>query len=216
MSEGREVADARPARERLELAARAAFAAFGHDVATPTPWAEVPEDFRVTFRMVADAVLMVADARPAPDPDLVDQVAEAMTGWPLATDPSAEDAEAWRANARAAINAVREHDGLAGWRALIDAANAWQRGEWANAPRSADRVQERIANGQYVGDWLRDRAAALPSAAGGEEAALWAESRRQWVQVLDAALQNGETLNAHELGRLREALASGEASPHAR
>lgn len=45
--------------------------------------------------------------------------------------------------------------------ALNDAANDWQRGEWANAPRRANQVQERIANGQYVGDWLRDRAARL-------------------------------------------------------
>jgi len=42
--------------------------------------------------------------------------------------------------------------------ALRDAADAWQRGEWANAPRRADRVQERIANGQHVGNWLRARA----------------------------------------------------------
>ena len=43
-------------------------------------------------------------------------------------------------------------------RALNEAADDWQRGEWADAPRRADRVQERIANGQYVGDWLRARA----------------------------------------------------------
>lgn len=42
---------------------------------------------------------------------------------------------------------------------LNDAADDWQRGEWANAPRRPDPVQERIANGQYVGDWLRERAA---------------------------------------------------------
>lgn len=47
--------------DRLELAARAAFAAFGHDVATPMPWEQAPEDFRITFRMVADAVLMVTE-----------------------------------------------------------------------------------------------------------------------------------------------------------
>lgn len=43
--------------------------------------------------------------------------------------------------------------------ALEQAADDWQRGGWANAPRRADRVQERIANGQHVGNWLRARAA---------------------------------------------------------
>jgi len=48
-------------------------------------------------------------------------------------------------------------------RALQEAADKWQWGEWANAPRCADRVQERIANAQYVTDWLRERNAALSS-----------------------------------------------------
>ena len=43
-------------------------------------------------------------------------------------------------------------------KALRDAADIWQRGQWADAPRRADRVQERIANGQFVGNWLRARA----------------------------------------------------------
>jgi hypothetical protein len=42
--------------------------------------------------------------------------------------------------------------------ALREAAEAWQRGEWASAPRCADRAQERIANGQHVTNWLRARA----------------------------------------------------------
>ena len=50
-------------------------------------------------------------------------------------------------------------------KALTEAADAWRRGKWADAPRCADRVQERIANGQYVTDWLRARAAAV----GGEQ-----------------------------------------------
>ncbi|MEU4386598.1 hypothetical protein [Promicromonospora sp. NPDC023805] len=50
---------------------------------------------------------------------------------------------------------------------LQQAADDWQRGEWANAPRRADRVQERIANGQHVGDWLRARAARPPATAKG-------------------------------------------------
>lgn len=48
---------------------------------------------------------------------------------------------------------------LYGASVLGEAADAWQRGEWANAPRRADRVQERIANGQYVGTWIRALAA---------------------------------------------------------
>jgi len=43
--------------------------------------------------------------------------------------------------------------------ALTEVADRWQCGEWANAPRCADRVQERIANAQYVTDWLRSAAA---------------------------------------------------------
>lgn len=50
--------------------------------------------------------------------------------------------------------------------ALLDAADAWQQGEWADAPRRNDRVQERIANGQYVTDWLRDRAAEIEKGIG--------------------------------------------------
>lgn len=42
---------------------------------------------------------------------------------------------------------------------LDEEADVWSRGAWADAPRHADRVQERIANGRHVGEWLRDRAA---------------------------------------------------------
>lgn len=42
--------------------------------------------------------------------------------------------------------------------ALTKVADKWQRGAWADAPRCADRVQERIANGQWVHEWLRARA----------------------------------------------------------
>lgn len=68
----------------------------------------------------------------AMDPELVDKVAEAMTGWPLSsTEP--EDAEAWRANARAALAVVvAELRALAptpGWESsdVMDAA-AWIEG----------------------------------------------------------------------------------------
>lgn len=45
--------------------------------------------------------------------------------------------------------------------ALIDAANDWTGGAWADTPRHADRAADRIAASQYAGDWLRARAAAL-------------------------------------------------------
>lgn len=49
-----------------ETAAEAACRAFGWDVAPEgqMTWAQAPEDFRITFRKVADAVLAVA----APEP----------------------------------------------------------------------------------------------------------------------------------------------------
>lgn len=46
----------------------------------------------------------------------------------------------------------------AGGDALRKAAEVWQQGAWADAPRHADRVRERIATGQWVGEWLRTRA----------------------------------------------------------
>ncbi len=42
--------------------------------------------------------------------------------------------------------------------ALRAVADDWKMGGWAGAPRRADRVVERIANAQYVTDWLRRRA----------------------------------------------------------
>lgn len=61
----------------------------------------------------------------------------------------------YRARVRPALEAAAP---LIAGRALREAADTWQRGEWADAPRRADRVQERIANGQHVGEWLRHRA----------------------------------------------------------
>lgn len=49
--------------------------------------------------------------------------------------------------------------------ALLAARDAWQWGEWANAPRCADRVQERLANAQHVTDWLTARAGLAPTGA---------------------------------------------------
>jgi ribosomal protein L20A (L18A) len=46
-------------------------------------------------------------------------------------------------------------------RALEEAADTWQTGEWANAPRHANRVADRLGAAQHVSDWLRARAARL-------------------------------------------------------
>jgi hypothetical protein len=57
-------ADPDDRRALIERAAIAAFIAFGHDVErkpTIDDWFDAPEEFRVTFRMVADAVLMIAE-----------------------------------------------------------------------------------------------------------------------------------------------------------
>jgi hypothetical protein len=50
-------------------------------------------------------------------------------------------------------------------RALSATADKWQWGAWADAPRCADQVKERIANAQFVTDWLRARAKEAESAA---------------------------------------------------
>ena len=54
------------------------------------------------------------------------------------------------------------------WQAL---ATDWQWGGWADPPRRADRVEERLANAQYVTNWLRMRvdAALTASTQGGED-----------------------------------------------
>lgn len=54
-------------------------------------------------------------------------------------------------------DAVAKHNAAIAAKALNDAADAWQHGQWADAPRRADRIEERIANGQHVTDWLRAR-----------------------------------------------------------
>lgn len=76
----------------LEQAAIAAFVAFGRDVAeTPTieSWRQAPEDFRITFRMVADAVLMVAAQQWR---DLADDPEDRAMRDAFGSDPLAERA----------------------------------------------------------------------------------------------------------------------------
>jgi hypothetical protein len=45
-------------------------------------------------------------------------------------------------------------------RALREAAGAWQQGEWINIPHRVDPAVSKVAAGQHVTDWLRDRLAA--------------------------------------------------------
>lgn len=45
--------------------------------------------------------------------------------------------------------------------ALTQTANVWQYSVWADMPRSAGRVADRIEAAQFVTDWLRARADAL-------------------------------------------------------
>lgn len=54
---------------------------------------------------------------------------------------------------------TEQHDREVAARALDDAALTWQTGAWADVPRRADRVQERLATAQHVTNWLRGRAA---------------------------------------------------------
>ena len=42
--------------------------------------------------------------------------------------------------------------------ALMEAQEKWRGGDWANAPRRKNPIEERIANGQFVTDWLKERA----------------------------------------------------------
>ena len=50
--------------------------------------------------------------------------------------------------------------------ALREAAAEWTQGEWAGATRYHNRVADRLASAQYVGDWLRDRAEQIEDGAG--------------------------------------------------
>lgn len=42
--------------------------------------------------------------------------------------------------------------------ALRDAADAWQAGAWAETPRYADPVADRLSSAQFAYGWLRARA----------------------------------------------------------
>ena len=62
------------------------------------------------------------------------------------------DKDAWRQLQAVAVAAAAEAA------ALEAAADTWQRGAWGDTPRKADRVADRLAAAQFVGDWLRERA----------------------------------------------------------
>lgn len=53
-----------------------------------------------------------------------------------------------------------EEEKKARFDALMEAKNAWQTGEWARAPRRRNPIEERLANAQFVTDWLKARAEA--------------------------------------------------------
>lgn len=74
--------------------------------------------------------------------------------WPTWEDFHGVFKESVVAGARAEAEAIAP---LIAGRALSLAADDWQRGEWADAPRYADRVKERLANAQHVTNWLRAR-----------------------------------------------------------
>jgi hypothetical protein len=76
--------------------------------------------------------------------------------WPSWVDLAARDR--LRERARAVLDATA---GDIAARALEEAADTWQTGEWANAPRHANRVADRLGAAQHVSDWLRARAARL-------------------------------------------------------
>ena len=53
---------------------------------------------------------------------------------------------------------LAEHDREVAARTLRDAALDWQTRAWANTPRHADRIADRMAASQYACDWLRAHA----------------------------------------------------------
>ena len=60
--------------------------------------------------------------------------------------------------AAAEIDRLAAHDREVAAGALRDAALDWQTRTWANTPRHADRIADRMAASQYACDWLRARA----------------------------------------------------------
>lgn len=86
------------------------------------------------------------------DPALVAKAAEAVH------DTCMESDDSWTIDeqiARAVLDAVAP---TLRAEALREAKQAWQWGEWINAPHRADPLQGRLAAGQYVTDWLSARA----------------------------------------------------------
>lgn len=105
--------------------------------------------------------------RRIPD-DRVHEVARAIRDayeeLPDGTAPELTEVHEWYGEARAALRAAgtpaldaAEARGRA--EALSEAADAWQRGAWANTPRHRDRAADRVGQAQYVTEWLRERAA---------------------------------------------------------
>lgn len=53
---------------------------------------------------------------------------------------------------------LTEHDREVIAAAIHRTAERWLHFAWANTPRKADRVDDRMTASQYVGDWLHERA----------------------------------------------------------
>lgn len=115
---------------------------------------------------LADAGLLAVPARTVPTRD---EIADALFQWNTLDDPyfviygrSGDDSEGnpYYPIADAVLTLLTNQPTVneAKAQALEEAADAWQTGGWADAPRYPDQVQERIAHGQFVTEWLGQRA----------------------------------------------------------
>jgi hypothetical protein len=98
---------------------------------------------------------------PAPDTELTERLAAALLRaryWSSQWMPERDGVEGL---AHALLPVVQAYAAEKAAEALNQTADAWQWGAWADTPRHADRVADRIGAAQYVTDWLRARAQAL-------------------------------------------------------
>lgn len=121
-----------------------------HDHATCTPEGEAAQE-----KALADAAQGVEVADPwAPYLEVAMRAA-----YPVA--PGQVEQHLAEQEYRDVLAAVLPLYGAA---VLEEVANDWQTGEWANVPRHANRVADRLGAAQHVSDWLRARAARLRAA----------------------------------------------------
>ncbi|GAB3166683.1 hypothetical protein GCM10027059_26020 [Myceligenerans halotolerans] len=103
--------------------------------------------------LIADEIVEALGRRRYEDMVRLDKYPE---NWPAWEDFHGDLKERVTEGVRADLETVAP---LIAARALEVAADDWQRGEWADAPRRFDPAQERIATAQHVTEWLRARAA---------------------------------------------------------